>query len=234
MFPLQDSAPSRTVPFMTWTIIALNVLVFLAEATLSETELNDFIQQFGVVPMRFLGDMSLEQVLTIYSAMFLHGGWLHLVSNMWAFFIFGDNVEDRLGHVNFVIFYLLCGTFAAVGQIVMSLTSSVPMVGASGALAGVLGAYILMFPRSRIITLIPIFFIIPLFVEIPAVIFLGLWFLTQFFTGLGALDASPLAAEAGVAWWAHIVGFITGVLFVKLFEQRPKRREFLPDEYYPW
>ncbi len=234
MFPLQDSAPSRTVPFVTWLIIGLNVLVFLVEATLSETELNDFIQQFGVVPLRFIADFGLDQLLTIYSAMFLHGGWIHLISNMWAFFIFGDNVEDRMGHGNFLIFYFFCGTVAAIGQILMSLTSNIPMVGASGALAGVLGAYILMFPHARIITLVPLFFILPWFIEIPAVIYLGIWFLTQCFTGLGALESSPLAAEAGVAWWAHIAGFIAGAILVKAFEQRPKRREMLADEFYPW
>jgi membrane associated rhomboid family serine protease len=196
--------------------------------------LNDFIQQFGVVPTRLVWDFSPEQVLTIFSAMFMHGGWLHLISNMWAFFIFGDNVEDRLGHTNFLVFYLFCGTIAAISQVLMSVQSAIPMVGASGALAGVLGAYILLFPRARIITLVPLFFIIPWFIEIPAIIYLGLWFLTQFFTGLGALESSPLAAEAGVAWWAHIAGFIAGVVLVKLFEKRPRRRELLPDEFYPW
>lgn len=234
MFPLQDSAPSRTVPFITWLIIALNVLLFLAEATMPESLLNDFIQEFGVVPSRFFSHFNASELMTVYSAMFLHGGWLHLISNMWAFFIFGDNVEDRMGHFNFLLFYLFCGTVAAVGQVLMSSSSSIPMVGASGALAGVLGAYILMFPHSRIITLVPLFLVVPWFIEVPAVIYLGIWFLMQFFTGLGALDSSPLAADAGVAWWAHIWGFVAGMILVRAFERRPQRRELLPDEYSPW
>lgn len=219
---------------MTWLIIGVNVLVFLLEAAMPETELNDFLQLFGVVPSRFVASFGADQVATIYSAMFMHGGWIHLISNMWAFFIFGDNVEDRMGHFNFLLFYLSCGTLAAVGQVLATTSSDIPMVGASGALAGVLGAYILMFPHSRIITLVPLFFILPWFIEVPAVIYLGIWFFTQFFTGIGALESSSLAAESSVAWWAHISGFLAGLVLVKAFEQRHQRREMLPDEYYPW
>lgn len=218
MFPLSDSTPSQTVPFVTWLIIVLNVFLFVAEANMPESLLNNFIQVFGVVPSRFVSDFGTGELATIYSAMFLHGGWLHLINNMWAFFIFGDNIEDRLGHVNFLLFYFCCGTVAALGQVLMSSSSDLPMVGASGALAGVLGAYILMYPHARIITLVPLFLILPWFLEVPAAIYFGIWFIMQCFTGLGALETSRLGSEAGVAWWAHICGFLAGMIAAKIFE----------------
>lgn len=231
MFPLQDSTPSRTVPFVTWLIIVLNVVMFVTEASMPEELLNNFIQVFGVVPSRFVSDFATAEFGTIYSAMFLHGGWLHLVNNMWAFFIFGDNVEDRLGHANFLLFYLGCGTVAALGQVLMSSSSELPMVGASGALAGVLGAYILMYPQARIITLVPLFLILPWFLEVPAVIYLGIWFLMQCFTGLGALESSRLGSEAGVAWWAHICGFLAGLIVAKLFQWHSQPGGILADKF---
>lgn len=230
MFPLKDSTTSQTLPFVTWLIIVLNVFLFMAEASMPESLLNNFIQVFGVVPSRFVSDFGAGEFATIFSAMFLHGGWLHLINNMWAFFIFGDNVEDRLGHVNFLLFYFGCGTVAALGQVLMSTSSELPMVGASGALAGVLGAYILMYPHARIITLVPLFLILPWFLEVPAVIYLGVWFLMQCFTGLGALTVQA-GSEAGVAWWAHICGFLAGMIAAKIFEWHSRPADLPADKF---
>lgn len=237
MFPLQDSTPTRTTPFVTWLLIGLNVLCFLIEATMPEAELNDFIQQFGVVPIRFISQFNSGELFTVYSSMFLHAGWIHLLGNMWALFIFGDNVEDRLGHLNYIVFYFFCGTVAAIGQILMSMTSFMPMVGASGALAGILGAYILLYPRARVATVVPLFFVLPWVIEVPAILYLGLWFFMQFFTGLYALAASPLAAEASIAWWAHIWGFLSGAALVKLLAKRPRQlqvQNIYFEQYPPW
>lgn len=199
-----------------------------------EDVLNAFIEAFGLVPGRFLDQLGLGEVMTIFTSMFMHGGWLHLLSNMWALHIFGDNVEDKMGHGRYLLFYLTCGIIAALTTVFIQPNALLPTIGASGALAGVLGGYLILFPTARIITFIPII-IVPWFIEVPAIVFLGVWFLTQFFTGLGSLDSSPLAAEgAGIAWWSHIGGFIAGMVLVKVFEKKETYRSFYPDEYYPW
>jgi membrane associated rhomboid family serine protease len=163
--------------------------------------------------------------------MFLHGGWLHIIGNMWILLIFGDNVEDRMGSIRYLIFYLVCGVVSGLTQAFVAPASQVPAIGASGAIAGVLAAYLVFFPRARVVTFIPLF-ILPWFVNIPALIFIVLWFLLQFFNGVLALGG---AVSGGVAYWAHVGGFISGLLLVWLFAGRPRNQPHTyPDEYYPW
>jgi membrane associated rhomboid family serine protease len=170
--------------------------------------------------------------LTIFTSMFLHGGLFHLLGNMWALYIFGDNVEDRMGPVRFLIFYLLCGAAAALVHVLMNPGSMIPTVGASGAISGVMGAYLVLFPFARVITLVPLFFF-PYFFEIPAIFFIGVWFAGQL---VSAFMTSALAPPdvGGVAWWAHVGGFVAGMVLVRLFIVRRPVRHFYTDEYYPW
>jgi membrane associated rhomboid family serine protease len=215
MIPLRDVIPSRTPPIVTTAIIIVNALVFVFELTLPQPQLRALFQQFGLVPAHLV-------LPTVLTSMFLHGGWLHVIGNMWCLWIFGDNVEDRMGHARFLVFYILCGTLAAAGQVFVQPASQVPTVGASGAIAGVMGAYLVLYPRSRILTLIPIFVFIQI-IEIPAVYFLLFWFVIQFFSGVGALATSAGDAAGGVAFWAHVAGFISGMAGVLLF-RRPERQ----------
>jgi membrane associated rhomboid family serine protease len=215
MFPLYDTVRSRRFPFINWMLILLNGLIFYYEITLGEDKLNRFILNWGLIPAQLTSNYA-ESWLTVFTSMFLHGGWLHILGNMWTLFIFGDNIEDRMGHGNYLVFYLLSGAAAAILQSVLMPASQVPMIGASGAIAGVLGAYLILYPRARIASLVPIFFIFTL-VEIPAVIYLGIWFVLQLFSGWSALQG---AASGGIAWWAHIGGFVFGVITVHLFTKR--------------
>lgn len=215
MFPLYDTVRSRRFPFINWMLILLNGLIFYYEITLGEDRLNRFILNWGLIPAQLTSNYA-ESWLTVFTSMFLHGGWLHILGNMWTLFIFGDNIEDRMGHGNYLVFYLLSGAAAAILQSVLMSASQVPMIGASGAIAGVLGAYLILYPRARIASLVPIFFIFTL-VEIPAVIYLGIWFVLQLFSGWSALQG---AASGGIAWWAHIGGFVFGVITVHLFTKR--------------
>jgi len=214
VIPLKDVIPSRTWPGVTVAIIALNALVFLYQATLPDSGVETFIVSYGLVPAQF-------SVLTMLTSMFVHGGLGHVAGNLLYLWIFGDNVEDRLGHGRFLLFYLGTGVVAALAQTAMDPGSTIPMVGASGAIAGVMGGYFVLYPQSRVLTLFP--FPLMLF-EVPAVFFLGLWFLIQFLNGLG----SSLAAAAGrglpggIAFWAHVVGFAAGVLLVRVM-RRPER-----------
>jgi membrane associated rhomboid family serine protease len=223
MIPLRDTIPSSIFPTTTATLIGLNVLAFLYELSLGR-DLDLFIMRYGAVPLRFVlagqtdGVSILERFLPLFTSMFLHGGWFHLIGNMLYLWIFGDNIEDRLGHGRFVLFYLLCGLAAALAQIYINPTSRIPMVGASGAVAGVLGAYLVLFPHSRIIALIPIVFFMQL-AEIPAFIFLVFWFLMQFMSGAVAITGAP---AGGVAWWAHIGGFVSGMALVYLVPRRKR------------
>jgi len=217
VIPLYDTQRTRGVPLITWLLIALNGFVFFYELGLGESALNDFIGSWGLVPSRLSSQPANPDVwLTLVSSMFIHGGWLHILSNMWVLFIFGDNVENRMSGMGYLIFYLLSGIAAALLQTFLLPTSSVPMVGASGAIAGVLGAYMLLFPQSRVVSLLPIFFIFTT-VELPAVIFLLFWFVTQLFSGVMALGG---VSSSGIAWWAHIGGFLFGVIGVFFFTQR--------------
>jgi membrane associated rhomboid family serine protease len=215
MIPLRDVIPSRTTPVITIAIIVINAIVFLYELSLGELT-NEFILYFGLVPAAF-------SWVSVFTSMFVHGGLLHFAGNMLYLWIFGDNVEDRMGHGRFVVFYLLCGAAAAFVQTIVNPDSLVPMVGASGAIAGVMGAYFVLYPRSRIVTLVPIFFFIQI-LEIPAIFFLGIWFLMQFMSGVGSI-ATATGGEpgGGIAFWAHIAGFAAGVSAVIVF-RRPERQ----------
>jgi len=203
-----------------YALIAVNVLAFLYEISLGES-LVPFLERNAVIPARLLGGpLSIRLALTPVTAMFLHAGWMHLLGNMLYLFIFGDNVEDTLGHGVYLLFYLLSGTASFAVQVLFQSASQVPNLGASGAIAGVLGAYFLLFPRARVVTLLPFFVV----VEIPAVIFLGLWFLLQFLSGAASLGRA--ASEGGVAWWAHIGGFVAGVVLLKVLGGSVRRRQY--------
>lgn len=206
---------------MNWIIIGVNVLVFIYELGLSDGELERFINSFALVPSR-LESQPVTYAVTIFSSMFMHAGWFHILSNMWILFIFGDNVEDRMGPLPYLAFYLLGGAAAALLQTYVGTGSDIPVLGASGAIAGVLGAYILLFPSARVVTLVPIIFLITV-IEVPALIFIGFWFVTQLFSGLASIGAVE-----GVAWWAHIGGFIVGLVISPLFLRRspPRQVEF--------
>ena len=214
MIPLRDANPSETVPFVNYLFIGINALVFLFELSLGKS-LEAFVSQYGLVPSRFLDTMN---VVPLFTSMFLHGGWLHLIGNMWFLFIFGDNVEDRFGHFKYLVFYIVAGLAAALTQVFINSGSGMPMVGASGAIAGVLGAYVFMFPTAKVATLIPIFFFFQV-VQLPAFVFLGIWFVIQAFSGIYSLGIA--SDVGGVAWWAHIGGFAAGaVLFPFLRKPR--------------
>lgn len=219
MIPLRDTVRSRRFPIVNWAIILANTVAFYYELRIGPSALNGFINTWGLVPTRFWAEPQNAWV-TVFSSMFLHGGWFHILSNMWVLFIFGDNVEDRMGGGRYLVFYLLSGVAAALTQAFFLPDSSSPMVGASGAIAGVLGAYMLLFPRARILSLVPILFIFTL-IEIPAVIFLLFWFASQLFSGFLSLGG---ASGSGVAWWAHIGGFVFGLLGVFLFARRRRQR----------
>ena len=231
MFPIRDTVRSRTFPIANYGLIALNVVVFLYEASLGPRAFNQVIASFGVVPAQ----LSLAQplsLITLFSSMFLHGGWFHLLSNMWILFIFGDNVEDRMGSLRYVVFYLLAGVVAGSTHVFFSPGSDVPTVGASGAIAGVLGAYFVLFPAARVTTFVPLF-LLPWFIEVPAYLFIGIWFVSQLSSGL--LQLGAYGDFGGVAWWAHIGGFVVGILLVRLFAAKPKvQRLWYPDEHWPW
>jgi membrane associated rhomboid family serine protease len=226
MIPLRDLNPRRGVPVVTVLLIVINSLLFLYELRLGG-DLDAFISSVAFVPARYLGegiDLSLwsEAATSTLLSMFLHGGWMHLLGNMLFLWIFGDNVEDRLGHLRFLIFYLLAGFAATLAQALADPSSTVPEIGASGAISGVLGAYLLLYPRARIVTLVFFGFFIRL-VEVPALVFLPFWFLIQFISGLAAL-ATTSSAQGGVAFFAHIGGFLAGVLLLFLFGGIGKRR----------
>lgn len=213
MIPLRDVIPSRTTPVVTIALLALNVVVFIHELLLSPAALRHFYFTAGLVPASFSWS-------ALISSMFVHGGWLHIGGNLLTLWIFGDNVEDRMGHLRFLAFYLVAGSLAALGQTWADPASTVPIIGASGAIAAVMGAYFLLLPRSRILVLIFLFIFIDV-VEVPAVFFLGFWFLMQIFGGVGQLGSS--GSSESVAFWAHAVGFVSGLIGAWLLA-RPERR----------
>jgi membrane associated rhomboid family serine protease len=233
MFPIQDSVPRRSVPVVTRALILINALVFFFELMLPRHGVEQIFYLFGIVPARlthpdwaaYVG-FPAHSYWTLLTHQFLHGGWLHIIVNMWTLWIFGDNVEDRMGPLRFAIFYLTCGVLAGITQVLANPDSTLPSVGASGAIAGVLGAYLLLFPTARLIVMFPIFFF-PFFFEVPAVLYLVLWFLIQLFSGAAAL-AGPQQV-GGIAFWAHIGGFVSGILLCQLFLRRG--RQLQPDEY---
>ena len=209
--PLRDTQPSYSKPFVTMIIIVINVLVFLFQLSLDQYSLNAFIATYGLVPDRF-------SAINVVTSMFLHGGWMHIIGNMWFLWIFGDNIEDILGHGKFLIFYLLCGIVAALAQVMLNPYSRVPMVGASGAIAGVMGSYLLKFPHARIETLAFIFIFLTRF-DVPAWLMLILWFGTQLFSGVGSIGHT-MVNEGGTAFFAHIGGFVAGMVLIKTMGTR--------------
>ena len=219
MIPIRDTQVSNCFPVVTYILMGINFLVFTLQLQIG---LNNeaFFYTYGLVPAKYTVDeMSRHfpignQVFSIFSYMFLHGGFIHFIGNMWTLYIFGDNVEEHFGSLRFLGFYLFCGVASGLVHFLLNSISMVPTIGASGAIAGVMGAYFLLYPKSRILTVIPII-IIPWFVEIPAFIFLGIWFLIQF------LNATGSGAGSGIAWWAHVGGFIAGLGFVKLNDKLP-------------
>ena len=237
MIPIRDTIPSKNPPIGTWILIAVNSVVFIFELMLPDSTLEAFLYYFGIVPARYSHPewaasvgFPLDDYWPFITSMFLHGGWLHIIGNMWTLWIFGDNVEDRMGTARFVVFYLLCGMAAGVVHFLTNANSTLPTVGASGAIAGVLGAYFLLFPYSRIIVLLPIFFI-PLFFELPAITYLGIWILSQVFSGTLSLGLPE--DVGGVAFWAHVGGFIAGMMLLGLFIKRGRRsvRPLAADEW---
>ncbi|MCS7203808.1 MAG: rhomboid family intramembrane serine protease [Thermodesulfovibrio sp.] len=237
MIPLRDCLPRRYTPYITWLIIGLNTLVFIFELMLSEKKLQYLIYIFGIIPARYMLVDTLPvdpfYYIPFLTSMFLHGGWFHLISNMWIMWIFADNVEDKMGSFRFLIFYILCGIGAGWIHCLVNPTSTIPTVGASGAISGVLGAYMLMFPRAKVITLVPILFF-PFFFALPAIFYILLWFLIQLLSGFGSLLAPQNIG--GVAWWAHIGGFLFGVILHRVFVIKRRLRIYTDqfDYYCAW
>ena len=215
MIPLYDTVRTPNFPVVNWMLVGLNAFAFLREIGMEPVELQSFLFANGLIPAQLIANPEGEWT-TIFSSMFLHGGWFHIISNMWVLLIFGDNVEAGMGKIRYLIFYLLSGVAAGLLQIYILPTSMVPMIGASGAVAGILGAYLILVPHSRIASLVPILFIFTI-VEIPAVLFLIFWFISQLYSGLGTIQGG---SESGVAWWAHIGGFGFGVLLVSFFRRK--------------
>lgn len=237
MLPLRDSIPSRTTPLVTRGLILVNALVFFFELALTPEALQQVFYLFGIVPARYTHPQwaawvgfPVDNYWPLLTHQFLHGGWTHFLGNMWTLWIFGDNVEDRMGPVRFLIFYLLCGVAAGIVQMLSDPHSTVPCIGASGAISGVLGAYLLWYPHARLIMLLPIFFL-PYFFEIYAALYLVWWFAIQLFSGTLSLLAP--GQSGGIAWWAHIGGFVAGAVLCWVFRRpaRARGRAVQPDEY---
>jgi membrane associated rhomboid family serine protease len=226
MFPIRDTIPNRNFPVMTWLIVLVNCAVFVFQLTLSHGALDRFIHFYGMVPARYTHygfaakhGLPPHDFWPFLTSLFLHGGWFHIIVNMWSLWIFGDNVEDRMGPIRFLVFYLLCGLAAGFLHLVTNFNSDIPSLGASGAIAGVMGAYLVLYPLARIVTLVPIF-IFPLFVEIPAFIFLIFWFAMQFLSGTASFFAP--ASGGGIAFWAHVGGFVAGIALLRVFLRRDR------------
>jgi len=251
MFPLRDDITARKAPVVTVSLIAVNLGVFLMCAMMPRQQLEIFLFQYGLIPAKlfhpeivarhYLEHFSLlvptrytlgQALFPLLSSMFLHGGWLHILGNMWMLWIFGDNVEDRFGHLGFLLFYIACGLISGLTHAAMSPTSPVVTIGASGAIAGVMGAYMILYPQARVFTLVWILFLIDVW-AIPAPIFLFWWFAVQLASGVAALGGSDVLA-GGIAWWAHIGGFAAGITFASIVGQPPRRprRSYKRYRYY--
>ena len=244
MIPLKDDAPRVSTPVINYILIVLNVLAFLYEISLAPNVRQGLVFTFGVVPARMtvvlfnhgyvpwdlvsnLGTRyvpAAAAIIPIFTSMFLHAGWLHLIFNMWALWIFGDNVEDYLGHGLYLLLYFLCGIAAALLHMLFNIGSAVPSVGASGAIAGVMGAFFVLYPRARVLTLVPFFFIF--FMWLPAWIVLGYWFIAQFLSGAATSIAQRTSQSSGIAFWAHVGGFIAGFVLIKVFPGRTRRYHY--------
>jgi membrane associated rhomboid family serine protease len=234
MIPIRNGVPSRYPPVVTWLLIATNCLVFLLQNSLDPSELEELLRNFALVPARYPTMLAngegftTHALLPLFTMMFLHGGWLHLIFNMWTLWLFGPTLEDRLGHGRYLVFYLACGLAASVAHIAFNPTSVVPALGASGAIAGVLGCYMRLFPLARVVVVVPIIFI-PLFFEVYAFVFVGLWFFVQLFQG--TLEFLLPSSGGGVAWWAHVGGFVAGLALGPLLVQSERNyRPYYADE----
>jgi membrane associated rhomboid family serine protease len=229
LIPLRDINPRYSTPFVTVCLIALNTVVFIYQFLLGPAAGQQLVFIYGMVPARIEWALARPDVtltdafLPLLTSTFLHGGWLHLIGNMWFLWVFGDNIEDRLGHLRYLLFYLVCGLGAGLIHTLFNLDSRIPAVGASGAISGVLGAYMVIFPRSRVVTLIPLLFFF-FTVELRAVVLLGFWFLIQTFSGIASLGGSQ---AGGVAWWAHIGGFLLGVVLAKTLPRKRRVSYFV-------
>jgi membrane associated rhomboid family serine protease len=225
MFPIRDDQPRSTQPLVTWFLISLNAFIFLFEATLPARALREMVFQFGLVPAQVTGLFGADAFspgaafLPLFTSMFLHGSWLHLIGNMWILWIYGDNIEDYLGHFAYLVFYLACGVVAAGLHVLFNLGSTVPTVGASGAIAGVMGAYFVLYPRATVLTFIPPIFFFPM----PSWVMLGYWFVVQFLSGTATSIGDPRQMPGGVAFWAHVGGFLAGIAMIRIFPQRRRR-----------
>jgi len=229
MIPLRDDQPRFSTPYVTYFLIGLNSAVFLLESALTPDSFKVLLYQFGMVPAHITGYLSgtsrlglVAVLLPTLTSMFLHGSWMHVIGNMWFLWIFGDNIEDHLGHFKYLVFYLASGLAAAFAQVLLSPHSRLPTVGASGAIAGVLGAYFVLYPKARVLIWFPIFFMFYL----PAWVMLGYWFLMQFVSGAATSMAAYSDARGGVAFWAHVGGFIAGIVLIKLVPERPRRYRY--------
>jgi membrane associated rhomboid family serine protease len=228
MLPLRDDQPRYSTPYITYFLIGLNLLIFLFEAALEPASLKNLVYQFGVVPAHFTAFLAgspkyplVAVVLPLFTSMFLHGSWMHVIGNMWFLYIFGDNVEDYLGHFKYLVFYLVAGILAMAAQVATDPASRVPTLGASGAIAGVLGAYFILYPRARVLTWFFVFII-----YVPAWIILGYWFAFQFLSGAATSLVYEGRSVGGVAFWAHVGGFIAGAVMIKVFPSRPRRSPY--------
>ena len=227
MIPLQDLTPRRSFPVVTLLLILANTLVFFYQISLPPRAADAFIMTYGVVPYKI--QMALagrhytlqEAMLPLFTCMFLHGGWLHIIGNMWFLWIFGDNIEDYLGHFTYLLFYLVSGFAAAVAHILLNAGSNVPSVGASGAIAGVMGAYFVLYPRAHVLMWFPPIF----FFHLPAWLVLGYWFFVQFLSG-AATSIAETSETGGIAFWAHVGGFVAGIVLIKVLPERPQRYRY--------
>jgi membrane associated rhomboid family serine protease len=231
MIPIRDDAPRYSTPYINYFLLALNTVVFLFTWLSGPKQAQQIVNLYGMIPAQTTGFLhgihGLNPVIAfvpILTSMFLHASWMHLIFNMWALYIFGDNIEDYLGHFRYLLFYLLTGIFAAALHIFMNPNSTVPSVGASGAIAGVMGAYFILYPSARVLTLVPFFFIF--FIHLPAWVVLGFWFLGQFLSGAATAIAYSSQTTGGIAFWAHVGGFVSGVAIIKLFPTRPRRYRY--------
>lgn len=232
MIPIRDDQPTFSTPFVNYFLIILNILVFLWELSVgmqSHRALNSFMMQFGVVPRHAVAVLSghsydsvVTAILPLFTSMFLHASFLHVAGNMLFLWIFGDNVEDYLGHFNYLVFYLVSGVAAGVTHILLNQASRVPSVGASGAIAGVMGAYFILYPRARVLIWFPPIF----FFHVPAWLMLGYWFLANFLSGTATAIAETSQTSGGIAFWAHVGGFVAGVIMIKVFRERPQRYRY--------
>lgn len=217
MLPLKDNIPTYSRPIVTYILLGINIIVFLYELSLGP-ELNAFFKEFGATPFYIFHPVSPSSYLTLFSSMFIHSGFMHIFGNMLFLWIFADNVEDKLGRITFIFFYVLCGIAGALLHGITAPNSKIPMIGASGAISGVLGAYILLFPKAKVLALVPLGFFLRI-TYLPSVIFLGIWFLYQFLFGISSIGARG----GGVAYFAHIGGFVTGLVFALPFRKSKKK-----------